>query len=83
MAKLETERKQALRLRPLIVTMGDLGGESAHRQVALEEVMRTSGEDTRARKVTPRHVASYMDAATVFSSPKRLMAHVDDWRCVE
>eukprot|EP00963_Diacronema_lutheri_P001566 scaffold102_cov340-Pavlova_lutheri.AAC.23 len=54
MAELETERQQALRLRPLIAAMGDLGGGSAHRLVALEEVMRTSGEDTQARKVIQR-----------------------------
>eukprot|EP00963_Diacronema_lutheri_P013319 scaffold2631_cov373-Pavlova_lutheri.AAC.9 len=35
MAELETERQQALCLRPLIVAMGDLGGGSAHCLVAL------------------------------------------------
>eukprot|EP00963_Diacronema_lutheri_P006257 scaffold541_cov335-Pavlova_lutheri.AAC.2 len=53
-AELETERHQALPLRPLLAVMGDLGGGSAHRLVALEEVMRTSGKDTQARKVTQR-----------------------------
>eukprot|EP00963_Diacronema_lutheri_P007304 scaffold644_cov357-Pavlova_lutheri.AAC.3 len=51
MVELETERQQALRLRPLIVAMGDLVGGSAHRVVALEEVMRTSGEYMEAKKV--------------------------------
>eukprot|EP00963_Diacronema_lutheri_P006072 scaffold511_cov412-Pavlova_lutheri.AAC.5 len=54
MAELETERQQALRLRPLITSMGDLGGGNGHRLVALEEVMRTSGEDTQVREVTQR-----------------------------
>jgi len=54
MAELETERQQALRLRPLIVAMGDLGGGSAHRLVALDKVTRTSGEDTQVRKVKHR-----------------------------
>eukprot|EP00963_Diacronema_lutheri_P013666 scaffold2670_cov408-Pavlova_lutheri.AAC.2 len=34
--------------------MGDLGGGSAHRLVALDEVTRTSGEDTQVRKVKHR-----------------------------
>jgi len=53
-AALETERQQALPLRPLLAVMGDLGGGSARRLVALEEVMRKSGKDTQARKVTQR-----------------------------
>ena len=54
LAQLETERQQALRLRPLIAAMGDLGEGTAHRLVALEEVIRTGGEDTQGRKVTQR-----------------------------
>jgi len=54
MAELETERQQAFRLRPLIAAMGDLDGGSAHRLVALEKVMRTSGEDAQEKKVTQR-----------------------------
>ena len=46
LAELETERQQALRLRPLIAAMGDLGEGTAHKLVALEEVIRTGGEDT-------------------------------------
>lgn len=53
MARLETERQPSLRLRLLIVTMGEVGEGIAHRLVALE-VMRTCGEDTIARKVTQR-----------------------------
>ena len=51
---LETERQQALRLRPPFAAMGDLGEGTVHRLVALEEVIRIGGEDTQGRKVTQR-----------------------------
>jgi len=54
MAELETERQQALRLRPLIVAMDEMGRGSAHRLVALEEVIRTGGADMEARKAMQR-----------------------------
>jgi len=54
MAELEKERQQALHLCPLIATIGDLGGGNAHRRGALEEVMRTNGEDMQA-KMTQKH----------------------------
>eukprot|EP00963_Diacronema_lutheri_P006929 scaffold619_cov368-Pavlova_lutheri.AAC.8 len=65
MAELETERQQALRLRPLIAAMGDLGEGSAHRLVALEEVTRTSGEDTQVRKVMQRRCVMCVRKALV------------------
>eukprot|EP00963_Diacronema_lutheri_P001285 scaffold83_cov390-Pavlova_lutheri.AAC.4 len=55
MAELETERREALRLRPLIVVMGALGGGSANRSVALEKVKRTNGKDIKVRNVTQWH----------------------------